>query len=430
MNMKHRTPKIWLALVPAVMLGCVANGVHSDSTVEQGKDPMAGKSKPTEEQMTRAPKVADSINRFGFHLLGELMKEKRPGESMLVSPASISLNLQTVIAGSTGASRDGLLNALQLSGQAPESLRQGAYGLVYDLLKGDNRPLSIANSVWTIGDASLTPSFKETVERYYDAEGRSVPDRGASSVKTINDWVKANTRGRIDSIIDDLDPMAKVFLVNAIAFDGEWKEPFDEKRTTPGDFTTADGKKTEAKFMEQSGEYRYASTPMGDAVALNYKGDEFSMILMLPLPGKPASGLLGSLAMGGWESITGAMPSREGSVRIPKWTFSDKYLLNEALQAMGAKAAFSPSKDFLAMSPALSPEGYIGRVIHKTYVEVDEKGTKAAAVTGTEMRATSAPADEPFRFDANRPFVYAIVHNGSGTILFIGVCGDPAKTAP
>ncbi len=430
MNMKHRTPKIWLALVPAVMLGCVADGVHSDSKAEQGKDPMAGKSKPTEEQMTQAPKVAEGINRFGFNLLGELMMEKKPGENMLVSPASISLNLQAVLFGSTGASRDGLMRALQFSGQTPKSLREGAYGLVYDLLKGDNRPLSIANSVWTIGDASLTPTFKETVERLYDAECRSVPDRSASSVKTINDWVKSNTRGRIDSIIDDLDPMARVFLVNAIAFDGEWVKPFDEKRTKPGDFTREDGKKVEAKFMEQSGEYRYASTPVGDAVALNYKGDEFSMILMLPLPGKPAAGLLDSLAKGNWETIVAAMPSREGSVRMPKWTFSDKYLLNEPLIAMGAGPAFSPSKDFLAMSPALSPEGYIGRVIHKTYVEVDEKGTKAAAVTGSEMRATSAPADEPFRFDANRPFVYAIVHAKTGTVLFIGLCGDPTQTTP
>lgn len=206
MNMKH---KIWLVLAPAVLIGCVAKGIDHGSNPEQGKDPMAGKAKPTEEQMTQAPKVAEGINRFGFNLLGELMKEKKPGENMLVSPASISLNLQTVLAGSTGASRDGLMKALALSGQSPEALQQGAYGLVYELLAGENRPLSIANSVWTIGDVSLTPTFKETVERFYDAEGRSVPDRSASSVKTINDWVKSNTRGRIDSIIDDLDPKGK-----------------------------------------------------------------------------------------------------------------------------------------------------------------------------------------------------------------------------
>lgn len=430
MNMKRRNSIFALALVPAVVLGCVAGSGGAGPNADSGQNPMAGRAKPTEEQMTQAPRVADGINRFGFHLLGELLREKRPGESMLVSPASVSLNLQTVLAGSTGASQVGLLKALQFAGQSPDSLRQGAYGLVYDLLKGDNRPLSFANSVWTIGDATLTPSFKETVERYYDAEGLSVPDRSAGSVQSINDWVKANTRGRIDSIIDELDPLAQVFLVNAIAFDGEWKEPFDEKRTKPGEFTTADGKKVEAKFMEQSGEFRYSSGVAGDAVQLNYKGDEFSMILMLPPSGKPVSGLLEGLAKGEWDSAAGALASRQGSVRLPKWTFADKYLLNGPLKALGAEAAFSPSKDFAAMSPALAQEGFIGRVIHKTYVQVDEKGTKAAAVTGSEMVATAAPADEPFRFDANRPFVYAIRHNASGLLLFIGVCGDPTVTAP
>lgn len=374
--------------------------------------------------MKSAPALAQSINRFGFSLMERLPSVTADQPNLLVSPASISLNLQTALIGATGSSRDGLMKALELSGESPETIQAGAYGLVYGLLSGDDRSLSIANSVWTIGDAKFTPSYLSAVKSSYAAEALNVPDRSGPSIQRINDWVNVHTRERIAKIIDDLDPMARVFLVNAIAFDGKWKEPFDKNRTRADDFTTVSGKKVRADFMEQSGEFRYSGAGQSQVVQLDYQGGKFSMLLALPSSGTMA-GFVKGLADGGWDTLVGQMGSRPGTVRLPKWVFRDSFLLNDPLINLGAGPAFSPSKDWLALSPDLQPEGYIGRVLHKTYVEVDEEGTKAAAVTGTELRKTSARVDEPFKFDANRPFVYAIRHNESGLLLFVGICGDP-----
>lgn len=431
MNMKRKQPGLWLAAIPIVLLGCVGKGIAGspERGIETGQDPMQGRAKPTEEQMQAAPGIAASMNSFGFNLIGQLSPPSAKEPNLLVSPASISLNLQTVLSGADGASREGLIKALALTGKSPEEIRSGAYGLVYDLLKGEDRVLSIANSVWTIGDAKLTPAFIQNVQASYAAEGLNVPDRAEASVKRINDWVKTNTRDRIPTIIDDLDPMAKVFLVNAIAFDGKWEEPFKKERTKDGDFDSIAGKKVKAKFMEQNGDYMYAKTPEAEVVRVVYQKAQYAMILALPKPATGVDKLLDTLKGGGWDTLVGSMSNHPGLVRFPKWTLRDGFMLNNPLQALGASAAFQPSTDWLSMSPDLKPEGFIGRVIHKTYIEVDEEGTKAAAATGTEMRATSAPApQEPFRFDANRPFVYAIQHVHTGALLFIGVCGDPTVT--
>lgn len=410
--------------LPFVLMGCWSSNPGKEANAKQ-QDPMEGRARPTEAQMEASPKVAGSVNQFGFNLLGLLAKSKKEGENMLVSPASISFNLQTVLVGTTGATQASLIEALALTGQTPQAIQQGAYGLVYEMLKGEDNALSIANSVWTVGGAKLTPDYLKTIRDAYAAEGRSLPDNSQKSVDEVNDWVKANTRDRIPSILDDIDPMARVILVNAIAFDGKWASPFDAKMTKEDDFTRGDGSKVKAPFMQKGGEFRYASTPAGDIVQLDYREGRFSMMLMLPVEGKSVNEFAASLAGGGWEALTAAMPSRDGTVRLPKWTFRDKYVLNDPLKTLGAGPAFTPSRDWLTMSPDLVPEAFIGRVIHKTYVEVDEEGTKAAAATGTEIRATAAPADQPFKFEANRPFAYAIRHNASGTILFIGICGDP-----
>lgn len=431
MNMKRKQPGLWLAAIPIVLLGCVGKGLAGspERSLETGQDPMQGRAKPTEEQMNAAPGIAASMNSFGFNLIGQLSPPSAKEPNLLVSPASISLNLQTVLSGADGASREGLIKALALTGKSPEEIRSGAYGLVFDLLKGEDQVLSIANSVWTIGEAKLTPAFLQNVQSAYAAEGLNVPDRSEASVQRINDWVKTNTRDRIPTIIDDLDPMAKVFLVNAIAFDGKWQDPFNKNRTQDGDFDSIAGKKVKAKFMEQNGDYMYAKTPEAELVRIPYREGRFAMILALPKPGMGVDKLLGTLSGGAWETLVGSMSSKPGLVRLPKWTLRDGFTLNSPLQALGASAAFQPSTDWLSMSPDLKPEGFIGRVIHKTYVEVDEEGTKAAAATGTEMRATSARApEEPFRFDAKRPFVYAIQHVNTGALLFIGVCGDPTVT--
>lgn len=420
MNMNTTRGTLFLAALAAVASGCIGKEIVAEPVTP---DRFQQRVKPTEEQMKTAPEVANSINGFGFELLGQLPAPDAARPNMLVSPTSISLNLQTVLAGADGKSRDSLIKALSLSGNSPEVIRQGAYGLVYGLLGGDEATLSIANSVWTIGDANFTPAYLKAVQSYW-AEAHSVSDRSAGSVQRINDWVKKNTRDRISKIIDELDPMARVFVINAIAFDGKWQEPFQKDRTEKGPFTTVANRKTEADFMNQSGDYRYAETADAKVVQLNFKDSKFSMVLALPTTGSVAD-LAKSLKGGEWETLTGKMFSRPGSVRIPKWTFRDRFILNDPLVALGAGPAFTPSKDWLGMSPDLQPEGYIGRVIHKTFVEVDEEGAKAAAVTGTELRATSAPADPPFRFDASKPFLYAIRHNESGALLFVGICGDP-----
>ncbi len=232
------------------------------------------------------------------------------------------------------------------------------------------------------------------------------------------------TNGLIDRILDQLDPNLIMLLLNAIYFDGAWTTSFDPDDTRPGDFHRADGSVVSVEMMSMDeGKLPLATGNDFSAVELPYGGGAYAMVVVVPQPPADARSFLAGLDESRWESILGALTSREVDlVSIPRLTLSYDALLNESLKNMGMDVAFHPGADFTAMSPA-GDQFCIDFVRQKTFMEVDEEGTRAAAVTAVRIGLTSFNG-----IVADRPFVFAIHERLSGTILFMGLVGDPTAS--
>ena len=247
-----------------------------------------------------------------------------------------------------------------------------------------------------------------------------------ATLDAINGWVKDNTDGLIERILDSLDPDLVMLLLNAVYFDGSWTTQFDPADTHSGTFTREDGSTVSVDMMSLDG----VDLPLGggdgyQAVELPYGGGAFSMVVVVPTGTGSARALLSRLDAAGWDDVLGGLRSTEVDlVSIPKFTLDYDVYLNDALKAMGMGIAFGPGADFTAMSP-MGDQMCIDFVRQKTFIQVDERGTRAAAVTGVGIKPTSF-----LGLVADHPFAFAIRERLSGTILFAGMIGDPTAEDP
>jgi serine protease inhibitor len=242
----------------------------------------------------------------------------------------------------------------------------------------------------------------------------------------INAWVSEATDGLIDAIVDPpINPLTMAFLINAIYFEGEWTLQFDPDRTATGDFRRSDGSTVSVPFMSMSDEaFPYAQTPDYQAIELPYGGEAFAMTVVLPSDATDIGEFVESLDAEAWAEIIAGLGETELLVALPKFALEYEKTLNDALEALGMEVAFDPATaDFSRMQrDALAMQLHISRVKQKAFVDVDEEGTRAAAVTSVEVGVTSAPP----MFRADRPFLFAIRERLSGALLFTGVVRDPS----
>jgi serpin B len=245
-------------------------------------------------------------------------------------------------------------------------------------------------------------------------------------VDEINDWVSENTDGLIDSIVESLTPDMVMLLLNAIYLDAEWTQQFDPDETRPRPFIREDGSTVTVDMMKRTESLVVPSVqrPEYTAVELAYGAQAYSMVVVLPAPGVTVRELLADLDATAWNALLEDLHETEWtSIEIPKFTLEYDGALNDALIDMGMGNAFDPGgADFTRMSPA-GDELFISSVRQKTFIEVDEVGTRAAAVTVVVISTTSF--QETPKFVADRPFLLAIRERLSGTLLFAGLVGDP-----
>lgn len=241
---------------------------------------------------------------------------------------------------------------------------------------------------------------------------------------TINGWVKKNTNEKIEEIVKEIDPDAILFLINAIYFKGDWTEPFEEKATKNGDFITTGGDKVQVPMMSRGGEFEYKKADGYEAVRLPYGKKGMRMVIYVPFDVSGLSRMTSAL-LTDHDQLTVGFSMMEGHLSMPRFKLEYNIELKDALKALGMGAAFEPSTaNFENMAP-IPPVISISRVLHKTFVEVNEKGTEAAAVTAVEAVATSAPTDF-FQLEVNRPFFFTIEEDTTGALLFLGSVTDPS----
>jgi serpin B len=365
-------------------------------------------------------------NKFGLDLM-RAVAARDDRANVILSPLSASMALGMTLNGAAGGTFDAMRSTLGFDGMTQEEINDAYAGLIELLTTLDPQvTFDIANSVWANKDVPFHDPFLQAVRDAFDARVESRDFADAATLKAINDWVSDSTDERIPTILDSLNPDLVMLLVNAIYFEGSWTTRFDPDKTRRASFRRDDGSTVEVEMMNVSDADVFSGGAQGySALELPYGGAAFSMVVVLPDQPGDLRGFLEVLDDTQWTHIMEGLHSGSlDQISMPKFTLDYDAYLNDALEAMGMGVAFRPGADFTNMTP-LGNEVCISFVRQKTFIEVDEQGTKAAAATAVGVGPTSISA-----FIVDRPFVFAIRERLSGTILFLGMVGDPTAQDP
>jgi serpin B len=397
---------------------------HGTPKPEISKTPVIQKTKVQDNRSVN-PKLVQANTRFGFKLFSEILKQDSK-ENVFVSPSSVATALAMTYNGANGSTKQAIAKTLEFQGMTLEEINQSQANLRTVLENADPKvQLSIANSLWANQNLTFNPDFIQRNQKFYDATVQKLDFSNPSAPKTINDWVKENTRGKINQIVDRIQPDQVMFLLNAIYFKGNWSREFDKKQTTERPFYLADKTQKKHPFMRQSGKYSYYETAQFQAVSLPYGGERLSFYVFLPQSNSSLTEFHKSLTAQNWQTWMQQFGRQEGSIQIPRFKLSYDVELKKVLSALGMQVAFDANNaDFSGLT---SSKTKIDQVKHKTFVEVNEEGTEAAAVTSVGIVPTSVQIDpkSPFNMIVDRPFFCAIRDNQSGEILFMGSIINP-----
>lgn len=368
-------------------------------------------------------KLVDANTKFGFKLFQEVLKQDS-NKNVFVSPTSIAIALSMTYNGASGETQQGMAKALELQGMSLEDINQANETLKSSLEKADpDVQLSIANSLWVKQGNPFKPEFIQSNQQFYKAKVTELNFASPDAAKTINGWVKENTRGKIDQIVNQIQPEDVLFLINAVYFKGNWSKQFDKTQTAERPFYLSNGSQKQHPMMSQSGKYRYYENDSFQAVSLPYGKGRLSLYVFLPKKDTTLSAFQQQLSLENWQQWMNQFQMRTGSVQLPRFKFDYDIQLNSALKALGMESAFNAGANFSNMTSASVA---IDQVKHKTFVEVNEEGTEAAAATSVGVMLTSAQMPtQSFEMVVDRPFFCAIRDNQTGTLLFMGSIQEP-----
>jgi serpin B len=371
-------------------------------------------------------KLVSANTGFAFDLMGQVM-QTQPDANVFISPFSVSSALQMVGNGAAGRTETEMQQVLHTAG-LPSAMANPAFKeLNQQLASHKDVTLNLANGIWFKQGFHLKPAFVADNKKFFQAELAGVDFANPQSAQTINDWADQQTRGKIKDVVQyPFDPMTRVILANAIYFKGKWVSPFDKQETRSRNFHLSSGNVKPAPMMVQNREFEYQETPDFQAVQLPYAGGLQMQVFLPAKNSSPQMLIEGFKAPGNWQrNIQPAFASRNGILMLPKFKMEYAIGLNDPLKALGMKRAFDRDADFSGMA---DEPLFISEVKQKSYVEVDEAGTEAAAVTTVGMQAMSIRREPANRFEmiVDRPFLFVISDTASGSILFLGVVNDPA----
>ena len=366
-------------------------------------------------------KVAGSYNAFGLKLLAQT-RQSVPGKNVFLSPAGLAFALSMAANGAQGETLRQMMAALQQEAGAPD-LNQANQALLNHLSKLDAKiKLEIANSLWTAQDAKIKPAFLDVSRQFYQAEVASVDFRNPATAQKINAWCSHHTHGKIPKMVEPPLDDNRLIILDAIYFKGDWTVPFNKKLTRDLPFTLGNGQTVTHPRMSRTGKFEYYEDDVFQAVRLPYAGRDVSMYVFLPK--QSLDEFLQNLTMENWEQWTLQLHSTKGTVELPRFKLENEFDLKEVLKSLGMPVAFTRQANFHGIS---DEPLYIGWVKQKTYVDVNEEGTEAAAVTGVGITALAARQEPPFQMVVDRPFFLAIRDNQSGAVLFLGAILDPRQ---
>ena len=348
-------------------------------------------------------------------------------ENIMISPLSVSMALSMALNGANGETYEEMRETLHLQDMSTEEINEAFKSLIGLLIELDPAvTMKIANSVWHEASLPVKEDFLDRLSEYYGASVEDLDFRDSASIDIINDWVRENTEGLIETIIDEIPDEMVMYLINALYFKGDWLRPFDTDDTRPGDFRLEDGSTVRVDMMHQEDKFATYISDEVQMIELPYGDSLFSMTVLLPNdPGMPIDRFveekMTAANLKTWRSNL-TVGSRDVIVQMPKFEMEYEIEYNDILKAMGMELAFSEwEADFTGIADVSPQNLFISEVKHKTFIRVDEEGTEAAAVTSVGIGITSMPPS----IIVDRPFAFIIHERESGTNLFMGKVKNP-----
>lgn len=378
----------------------------------------------TIEQQT----LRDSNNEFAWRLF-QTMQEQRGEGNTVLSPLGVTYMLGMLNAGAAGTTRDEITAALGMD--SPEAVNEFCKKLIDGAPNVDPAAtVRIANciDVNSAKGLSLLKQYVNDMKNYYDAQVDALDFTKGGTLDKINKWCKNNTGGMIPSILDEINPDAAMYLLNAIYFNADWTEKFDVNDTRNSSFTRADGSIVNQPLMHRKALALGCESELGSMLCIPFGSGGYRMYVMLPAEGRTVSDLIRDMSQQALTDHLNAinMTPHEVDILMPRFEIISEVDLIKVLESMGIRSAFNTSADFSNMS---STGLFVSMMKQKAKIEVNEDGAKASAVTIAEVGATSpGPIPVGYQkadFHATRPFLYFIVEESTRTIFFIGTyCGE------
>lgn len=404
-----------------VLLMCLLTGCGT--TVQEGSSGSLKVSDDVKYGEEDYQKIVAPSNELGWKLLP--LAEPNEQGNRFISSASLFMAVSMVYNGAKGVTKEEIAETLGVSGMEAEELNRANASLM-NMLYSDTEEiqLNIANSIWLNEQYQFQEEFAKNNQDYFNAEIEEIDIMDSGSAKRINDWVSESTNGKIEEITEDpLDPNLVTMLLNAVYFKGDWQYPFEEDDTQDGDFHLVDGAVKTMPLMELNETLPYLETGEFQAVSLPYGEGEMHMKVFLPKEGSTLAEFEESLVGGKWDEWNAAFGERSGKVRLPKFGLEYEVALTEPLKTLGMTSAFEREAEFTNMVKG-GGNLFISSVKQKTFLNVNEEGSEAAAVTGINV-ATSGSPEEPFDMQVDRPFFLAIEDTETGLVLFTGLIAEP-----
>ena len=375
---------------------------------------------PTE----KSAKIIAADNQFGFEIFQKVNASLTEPKNTMISPMSISLALAMVYNGTNGNTKKQMEEMLHKSGLTPDDINQSYKELVSALSSHDPKvELAISNAIFYRNTFSVKNDFITTNQNYYQAEVSGLDfSKTTETLNKVNGWVNTNTKGKIDQIIDQVNPEDVMYILNAIYFNGEWQYRFDPKETSDMPFTKEDNQVVQVPTMTIENPFQSYSNESFKMLEMPYGSGKYSMLIFLPASGKTTNNVISQLTAENVDGWIQKMTEQKKKVYLPKFEFKFDDSLVDELKALGMTDAFNDAKANLS-SISDAAKLVISEVMHKSYIKVDERGTEAAAVTGITIGVTSVGPDNSYRVD--HPFVFAIREKDTKVILFIGKVMNP-----
>jgi serine protease inhibitor len=374
--------------------------------------------------LPKTMQIIEADNIFGLKVFRYLNENTDPEVNLFISPTSISLALAMVYNGAAGETKTAMEEAMQVAGLTTDEINETYQSLMNGLVTLDPEvTLTIANSIWHHNTFEVSQPFIDVNTNFYNAMVTPLDFGNPSSVEIINTWVSDQTNHKITEILQSIPDYAVMYLINAIYFKGTWKYQFNEDYTYDRNFYPEAGNTGMKPFMHQTADAMVKSNNLFKGLILPYGNDLFNMVILVPEDGKVVADICADLTVENWNTWMEEFSLSENlKIHLPKFKFEYEETLKKVLTELGMGIAFSDNADFTGINPAGNL--LITEVKHKSFVEVNEEGTEAAAVTSVEVGVTSVgpPVNE---FVADRSFIFAITEKSTNAIIFIGKLNMP-----